>query len=253
MSIPNREHGIRGWLSSSHCTDLKASLAWARSLSITVAVVAIAGALLPIAAPLFRLDPTTVPKLELSSLVQILAALIAANLVYFQFIATSANARAGVAAVLVGEIKSIANALHQFGIIELIADGLARVDTNTDDWKNMRRIMGATGEQYMQAYEKNIDRIANLRDDAVLHVSAFYTDFKASRDASRAIGRWSENTTSASRKSDMFKVLRLLQSSLGNGASALIALSENEDADSPFRSMRKQLDQLLAENNSLSR
>jgi hypothetical protein len=87
-------HGILKWLSSHHCADLRVSFYWAVSLSVLVAALSIAAALVPM------VSPANAPYgLAVASAIQILTALVAANLVYFQFVATSANGRAGVAAI----------------------------------------------------------------------------------------------------------------------------------------------------------
>jgi hypothetical protein len=140
----------------------------------------------------------------------------------------SANGRAGIAAVFESEIRSICDVIKSFDLIHVLQTAdLADYDTS----RLLKQRMTTRSENYMEAFSRNVEKLANLPERAVIHTTAFYTYLKASRDATAVIRTWGETTALDVKKRDVEKILLQLQHCLIHAKEAVQCLSEKKRAD----------------------
>src|SRR5262249_2133807 len=157
-------------------------------------------------------------------LIGIGAASIAGTFAYFQFAANAANTRAGVAAVFESEILSICHVIETFSIIEALQE--VDLEGDPEAWKLLKQRMATRSENYMEAFTRNVDKLANLPNKAVEETTAFYTFLKASRDATSVLGTWEEDTPLTYKERDVLKIIIQLKHCLGHAQRAVKELSD---------------------------
>jgi hypothetical protein len=206
--------GFLGWLLSKHCLDLFKTFVVLTSLAICLIVLSL----------VLSLNYDLPAKESLTAVGVIIATWVTS----FQFLSNAANARAGVAAVFESEISSIVAVIDSFGLVSTLTDADLK---NAAVCETLKVRMDPRGENYMEAFARNVDRLANLPNDAVRETTAFYTYLKASRDAARVIGVWATNVEFSDKQKDVKKVLELLGQCFGHGMAAVTALAEDGAAD----------------------
>jgi len=205
-----RASGFLGWLLSKHCFDLFKTFVILTSVAVFLIALSIGLAY-----------GGTLPAKELLTAVGVI---IATWVTLFQFLSNAANARAGVAAVFESEISSIAAVINSFSIVPALTLTILE-DELACELLKIR--MKPRGENYMEAFARNVDKLANLPNEAVRATTAFYTYLKASRDAARVIGTWTTAVSSSQKRKDVEMVLTLLKSCLEHGKDAVAALAED--------------------------